>query len=300
MDAVCNYFRGGPSFNTPDYMKVNLRSDLVTFFFQGHGSSRFHATVYAGQQGIDAMVENNLVHAVCPDAPQLLHNIWTYPELEDVDYYPSNPILWLGKALHYTANRYRRIDGAISHASIISKWNVSGEQDVSHHLYWFREMLQSISPDKKVVLFGCSRGAATTFISVSQMTPEEHQRIALVILEAPFDSVTNTIFESAYCPHIQMALLPRLTLYNPDQMTPSEAANFWPNTVPVAFITSNADTRVPKRLTLNLINKIRSYGHTKVHHCELHNSHHMLYPMHNLNDQKIYYDFVNEMYQLYT
>lgn len=300
MDTICNYLRGGPSFNTPDYMKSGDRENIVTFFFQGNGSSRFQAAIYTGQQGVKVMVQSELVHAVCPDAPQLLHNLWMYPELEDVEYYPYNPLLWAGKFIHHAANRYRRIDFSISHAPIISKWNLAGQQDVSHHLYWFRQMLQTVPPNKKIVLFGCSRGAATTFISVSQMTPEEHLRIALVILEAPFDSVSNTIFESGFCPRLQMALLSSFTSYNSHQMSPIEAVSAWPTTVPVAFITSDTDTRVPKCLTLNLINALKSNGHEKLYHCELNNSHHALFPMYNLSDQKKYYDFVNEMYDLYA
>ncbi len=206
---------------------------------------------------------------------------------------------WLVKPVRSVINQTRGIEGAVPHTPVLSAWNLGGFSDVNQHLFWFRDLLANIPESKKIVLFGCSRGASTTFIAVTQMTPEEQKRIALVILEAPFDSVNNVVHESSWVPALQMGLLNTFTSYNPNDMSPLMAADLWPMTVPMAFITSNADTRVPKSLTQNLINRLRERGHDKVHHCELLTSHHAMFPVHNPVDQKHYFDFVVEMYLIY-
>ena len=299
MFFIGNYLTGATPFTTPATMKHPPRDDIITFFFQGNGESRAQASLYAGPQGIRMMVEDADVDVHCAEAPCLLHNIWQYPELQDVTYNPWNPMVWVAKPVRTLVNWYRGIEGAVAHAPVLREWNLGGTSDVQQYLVWFRDLLATAPVEKKLVLFGCSRGASTTFTAVSQMTPEEHQRISLVILEAPFDSVEHVIEHSPWLPNLQMGLLTHCTSYNASDISPQTASESWPLTVPVAFITSDADTRVPKALTQNLIAQLLSRGHEKVHHCELQTSHHILFPLHNPDDQQRYFDFVNAMYALY-
>lgn len=299
MSFLGNYLIGATSFTTPESMKIPPRDDIITFFFQGNGESRAQASLYAGPQGIKVMVEDDEVDVHCAEAPCLLHNIWQYPELQDVTYNPWNPLLWVIKPIRSVVNWYRGIEGAVAHAPVLREWNVGGTSDVQQYLFWFRDLIATAPPSKKIVLFGCSRGASTAFTAVAQMTPDEHQRISLVILEAPFDSVEHVIERSTWLPSLQMGLLNTCTAYNPADMSPQMASDQWPLTVPVAFVTSDADTRVPKSLTQNLITRLLERGHENVHHCELQTSHHILFPLHNPEDQQRYFDFVNAMYALY-
>lgn len=304
MDYTLNLLRNiyPYNLNPPVYMRdvSNLRSDIVTFFFQGNASARSQAALYTGPEGVSVIYNGDEIHSDCSVAPRLLHNVWTYPELQDVIYTPYNPVLWIGKLINSVKNRYLNLSGSPSHAPYITLWNVAGEGDVMQYLYHFRQMLQNCPSEKKIVLFGCSRGAATTFIAVSKMTPDEQDRIALVIVEAPFDSVPDVLTASALLPQVQLRLLSSFTLYSDCQMSPLQAAETFPLNIPVAFITSNTDTRVPPQCTDNLINKLKERGHSKIHRCELQNSHHSLYPLHNESDQKTYYDFVEFLYNTYT
>lgn len=291
------------TFNTPDYMRdeCNLRKNIVTFFFQGHGSSRGQAALYAGPEGVSVINGNETFHAECIYAPRLLHNIWVYEELCDVNYYPYNPIMWIGKLLYHVNNNYLYIRGIPSHTTRITYWNVGGSYDIMQYIYHFREMLKQVPPNKKIVLFGTSRGAVTTFNALSYLTRLEQDRIALIILEAPFDTLHHALHcSTSLFPNLQLQLLSLFTLYKPDQVAPVLTVESFPLHIPVAFITSEADRRIPKHCTENIINRLIERGHNLVYHCKLHNARHELFSLDNSDDQKTYYDFVETLYNNHT
>jgi alpha-beta hydrolase superfamily lysophospholipase len=152
---------------------------------------------------------------------------------------------------------------------------------------------------KQLVLFGCSRGASTTFISVATVEESLLASIRLVILEAPFDSVESVLAASSYTPDLQLLLLQTFTKYSCDQISPLMAADTFPLHVPVAFITSEIDTRVPRACTQRLIDRLRERGHRQVHHLALKNSGHNTMSTGDPDDVAAYVNFVNELYKLY-
>jgi alpha-beta hydrolase superfamily lysophospholipase len=152
---------------------------------------------------------------------------------------------------------------------------------------------------RQLVLFGCSRGAATTFVSLATVEEPLLASIRLVILEAPFDTVESVLVESSYTPNLQLFLLQAFTKYSGEQLSPLAACESFPLNVPVAFITSEKDTRVPRACTQRLIDRLRERGHLHLHHLELKNTGHSSMPHTDPDDTRAYLNFVNELYKLY-
>src|SRR5690606_34432700 len=104
---------------------VNKRPNILTFFFQGHNGARSQAAKYAGPEGVDVLVGDTIKHASCAKAPRILHNIYTYPELNDVGYESFNPYHQIVKLCQYIGNKSKGIE-AQAHISYVTRWNVGG------------------------------------------------------------------------------------------------------------------------------------------------------------------------------
>jgi hypothetical protein len=289
------YFRQSKELNPLPSIE---RNQITTFYFQGNNASRAQASKYTGGKPITYPKDDQVYTAVCLNAPLLLHNLYEHPELHDVGYGSYNPWHWLCKGITYCENKSKGID-APAHCFYITRWNVGGAMDLDHYLTHFRQMLATTSYDKKIVFFGCSRGASMTLIAVSQLTPEEQARIALVIVEAPFDSFPNVLNSWPYLRYLsglQLYLISRYGLYEASQLTPISIIDRIPHTLPIAFITSERDTVVPKACTMNLIERLNASGHPNVFHCELEHSSHDGMSLENDEDRMKYWEFLNMLY----
>ena len=289
--------------NTPKYMRDpnKLRDNVVTFFFQGNNSSRSQATKYTGPESVRCRYNGKDIEATSQISPRILHNVYTYDELDDLDYYSYNPIFLGLKLAFHISNVQNGIDGP-THIPDITKWSVGGQDDVNHFLRNIKKMIDE-HPDKKIVVFGCSRGASTTLIGLSLLGDEYLKKINLVIVEAPFNNLSDVLNSWKYLKFladIQLHLLAKYARYSHEQLTPIEAVDDIPTNIPIAFITSKIDETVPEKLSKKIIKKMRKMGHEKIHHCSLDNSCHEKCSIDNLEDQKKYFDFVEELYQKYV
>jgi hypothetical protein len=157
---------------------------------------------------------------------------------------------------------------------------------------------------KTLVMFGSSRGASTVFTSVAQSDRWDRRHLALVVLEAPFDSVENTL-RKQYGEDVGMGvifpyLVQGLTNYSTVYPSPIRSAWQFPLDVPVVFVTSAADTVVHPNQTKNLMDRLRTRGHPAVHHLELEQGEHSTMALGDGADQKHYARFMTEMYERYV
>jgi hypothetical protein len=281
---------------------VEKRDNIVTFFFQGHATSRSQASKYSGGEPIFYYVDEKIKSAVCKRSPLILHNIHPYPELEDIKTIPESFNDYILMFSHYLQFYYLDISGSFE-IPITTKWNFSGELDVHQHLYYLRGLIGITPPDKKIVVFGYSRGASTALISICSLTEEEQNRISLLLLEAPFDDLKSVLNNwSSYKTIVDtfLGLLTEYTNYSMDQETPMDVVKFFPKNIPIGFITSNKDTLVPKSSTLKIIESMKNNGHEMIHHCQLKNSSHCTMTIQDEEDQRKYIDFVEYLYDEYV
>lgn len=280
---------------------TNLTEQLVTVFFQGNHASRSQAAKYTGKQGLDIRVSETVTdHVSIPYAPQILYNLFTYNELECIGYGPSwNPFHLAWKGFHYGQQWYYGVEGTTHYPhNFLTHDNIGGSTDVRQCVDAIRACL-SQHPDKKLVLFGCSRGASTVVTSLIHLKPEEQRQIKLVIAEAPFDTVQSVVEATYYFPSLLYGLIKKCTRYEESQDSPLSAVNsdLFPLDVPIAFIASQTDRTVPMALTKRLVETLEKRNHTQLNYLELKNAHHSCMTLSNKEDSEAYHTFIHSLYE---
>lgn len=279
------------------------KEQLVTVFFQGNHASRSQATKYTGDEGVDIRISETLKdHVYIPGAPQILYNLFSYDDLACIGYGTSwNPLQLATKAGHYMSQWYYGVQGTTHYPhNYITHDNVGGEQDVTQCVNAIKACIKA-HPDKKLVLFGCSRGAATVITSLVFLSEEEQHQIKLVIAEAPFDTVPSVLATYRFTGSLILTALENLSLYEKHQLSPLDAVNAasFPLDVPLVFVTSDVDTTVPRANTMKLIDTLRTRNHKAMHHIELKNSHHSAMSMYDEKDSETYHSTIHALYKQY-
>lgn len=289
------------------------RDDIITFFYQGNAASRFQASQYSGGHPVrsEGHPDPGAFH---PDAPLLLHNIYEHPEIPEISFtFTLNPFSLFVTLLTTLQNQHFGRKNAQGHHFNISRASVGGELDVSHHQIYLRRLLaenRGRATRKKIVLFGPSRGGATTLVSVANLLPHEIQEISLVIVEAPFDTLPNVIRQSSrsskgimkFRPILDSFLLkfaPYISSIDLNQESPLQAIEKLPLDFPLAFILSKADCRVPPQCTQTLIDRLRERGHRELNVLVLETSPHPTMSIDNKADVLRYTEFINRLYDRY-
>jgi dienelactone hydrolase len=288
----------------PPAQQPPLRDNLVTVFYPGFGSSRRQGSKYAGTEGVTVLSHEGdkvLFHCTTKFAPRILHNIVPLPEVPELHYGVSlNPVHWITMAACKAKSAVFRYEGApVSHMHL-SKVNIGGlkdQQQCRNDIQ--RGAMEAARSNKKLVVFGCSRGASTVLYTVLSLPPELAAAVALVIVEAPFDTCENVIKDSSYCPKLVMSMIRNLGDYSGNDAY--KIPDVTHLKCPIAFVTSKVDTRVPPHLTINLMNELRQkHPQLTIEYLELQHSHHALMANGNAEDQQAYIAFVSRLYDKYV
>lgn len=271
--------------------------DIITIFAQGMMSPRSQAASYTSK-GIDINGKN--VHI--PNAPDIIYNPFSYDELQDINYdWSINPVHIIFNLIHYAKSYYLNIHNESFYHSNLTELNIAGRDDVIQYQKAIRSCID-MCPTKKIVLFGCSRGASTIISSVGLLHDinEIKKHIGIIILEGPFDSVENVLEQRSYFSGAQLFALENFSKYNKDFPSPLTVAKTdFPLDIPVAFITSKVDTTVPPQCTQNIINALCQREHKHLYHLVLERSPHGMMSLYDVEDRKSYQHFVNSLYNKY-
>lgn len=279
--------------------------NVVTIFFQGNNATRVQACKYAGKAGLDIRVtDDNVEHVFNPKALPLLHNLFLYNELNDIGYgFSWNPLHWYSAIGQQISRWYYNVYGTacMSH----NNWslvNLAGPEDVAQCVNAIKECIKQY-PKKHIVLFGTDRGAATLLVALTKLNRDECDHIGLVIAEAPFASVPSLLYNTMHATIVPYLLsaLEQFTLFRIEQFSPLQAvtSNEFPLSVPLLFVTSDADRTVPKSETLQLIEVLKKRDHQALEHLQLKNSHHSMMSLDNKEDQDLYFAELQRLYRKY-
>lgn len=285
------------------------RPNIKTFISVGHTSSHVNATKYAGNNGIPIVYDNKIVKVYDKYAPTIIHNVYPYPEDMDIHYgYSLLPVFFLQNTQNLIRCYSRGYVPPIHYCNIFQS-NIGGKKDIDHYLRYFREMLKTVRNDEKIVLFGNCRGGAITIVALTYMTPEEQSKVSLVIVESVYMNVLNfltnpkskvkKIFGEGLAKIIAIGLN-GVTDFSYKDRSPIEAIELYPLNIPIGFIATNKDEFIDLSATVTMYEKLKNRGHSNVHLCILDEADHCQAPIHNLDDQKKYLDFVNMLYDKYT
>lgn len=273
---------------------------IHTLFSQGMWASRGQAAKYC-RSGIEVQGKR----VTYDGANDIIHNPVDYPELPQVSYeWAWNPVHILMQATAYLKTWIYGSHNDTAYHLLFDRIDVAGPQEVTHHreswLAYNSEMDKLVHGN--LVLFGTSRGAATTFVSVAISEPHDRRHLRLVVLEAPFDSVENALKhrwgEDAQ-PHL-LHWLKQWTNYTENFESPARVAWRFPLDVPVAFVTSAVDHVVHRNRTQYLIDILKTRGHPHLHHLLLNHSGHSDMSLGQGPDQQAYVQFMSGLYDRYV
>lgn len=302
--------------------------DVPTVYFPGMGSSCF--TQMARYTGKEGFVTPHGEHVYCVKG---IHTIKTpclidaepdeiehqkafqYSWFELCDPRVSLSLLW--KNIYFLLTSLDRLkygvrvenvspeESVAGHYAPFSATNFAQERDLRNHKRKFDACAQAF-PEAPKILYGVSRGAATTFRACARHA-DEYADVRLVILEGCFDDVPHTLKArySMLCalPGMHTLLheaLTKITSYSKSHGSPLSDVERFPKDLPVIFITSEVDATVPAECTKNLVNALVKAGHKQVYLLTLKVSSHSKYMMDNGQDADTYQNFIHALYKKYN
>jgi hypothetical protein len=191
------------------------------------------------------------------------------------------------------------------HYSPFSATNFAQHRDIQNHKRKY-DACTKAHPETPKILYGVSRGAATTFRACA-LHGHTYDDVRLVILEGCFDNVPHNL--KARFPMVCAVpglytlchdLLSKVTCYKKDGGSPLDDVERFPKHLPVAFIASEADRVVPSECTKDLVQALVNAGHQEVYFLRLKASSHSKYMMDNPQDAADYQHFIHALYKKYN
>jgi hypothetical protein len=184
----------------------------------------------------------------------------------------------------------------------LDKANLAQDDDIEALHKVYKQHIQKY-PKTDIVMFGDSRGAATTFSFIAKYKPQE---VKAAILEGIFDSVVHCIKHFIYTgkdsltEHGMHDLLSAfLGNYKKDGPSPLKFAQTITDDIPLLLVTSIKDGLVPPQGTMSLYNRLKERGFKKVHLLVLKKSIHPCYMISYDEDRTLYETVVHAFYKHY-
>lgn len=160
-------------------------------------------------------------------------------------------------------------------------WTSLGQDNEIESLKEVVESYQNEHPDKRIILSGLSRGAATV---INYTALHQPQNVAALILISPFSSmrdIAKHIIKNSFLCNIPYAEEISRSLigcifwqYSDSGVHPIDVVTKIDHQIPILFVSLKNDHLVPCYLTKRLVEKLISNGHKKVHHLILENGQH--------------------------
>lgn len=299
-------------------------NEPVTIYFQGILNSQAQCAKYIGSQTL---------HATTGETIKATRNIngMLHPfigvELDDVQpascqqktrwYHYLNPAHWITCWLYKRSirdnayatitvenpNPHKKISHTLARHSVsLSQISFGQERDITNHKRRWDACRQQF-PGNPKILWGASRGAATTFNAFARHRTN-YSNVSLVIVEGCYDTLFATISDRVHPFAKKLGLHKKLhtligmfTEYNPFGISPLKSVEIFPEHVPVVFVTSKADKVVPPQRTHNLANALSARGKNDVYLIELQRSTHNGYTVDDTQDMKLYQHGLHAIYK---
>lgn len=296
----------------------------ITIYYQGILTSQVQCTKYIGPQSLHtttgeiARCKRNITGMLHPFIGVELDDVHPASTSKKYPWYQSlSPITWIKKKLERRShhdNKYatitvenptpeKKITKTLAkHSNSLSLLNFGQERDIANHKRRW-DACEHQFPDNPKILWGASKGAATTFNALAYYNTE-YTNVKLVVVEGCYDSLFNTISDRVH-PIVKKlglhkklhSLIGMLTEYDPFGISPLKSVEKFPADIPVVFVTSKIDTVVPPQRTRHLANTLAARGKNDVYLIELSNSCHRGYTVDNDDDIRLYQNGLHAIYK---
>lgn len=279
---------------------------VQTIFYQGMNSSQVQASKYTGERGFKATTGETVT---CDFAFDVIQDVFIAQEIEEVELLDKTKSYGIfTKIQHWffalfiwwNSIKVSPSPGNLSvstHAINRHKVSMGQDSDILDHQKKVKILEDAYGPVAKI-LFGVSRGAATTF---SAFARHKYSGVKLVVLEGCPYSV-HEVFQKRYGSWEEMMYRRAKHMfpsYDPLGPTPANMIDEFPEGVPVAFITSETDTSVHPQSTIKLARELAKRGRNEVYLLVLGNSSHPNYMHSNKADTNTYRFFLHTLYEKY-
>lgn len=171
----------------------------------------------------------------------------------------------------------------------------------------FTRTCAHLNPEQKIILFGWSRGASTIVTTLPQLTPQETNRIAAIVLQSPFDTIEAIAYFKCkwhwLVRFVHCKLVPAFFgKYDPTGITPLAAVETlqqYHKTIPIFFVYAMKDSLVPWHSSARLFIALQKNGHEHMCLVELlQGDHNTLF--NNRESRYRYRDSLHAFLSLYT
>lgn len=298
-----------------------------TIFYQGNGDSQTQILKYTGNQVIEASTGEFMWSTGKNKLPPLnvIYKPYIGPEIADINIHPFenfssyfNPVKLLGafitsiwgwkNGIKFSPGLFEtKMQSVKFHSPILSEVSLAQETDIFSHQKKYTSWKKYDGKRNHLILWGVSRGGATTFNAIAK---EKYPEVKLVVLEGAFDSIPNLIFNRAsryfksnvVASCISCAIsagISFFTKYRNNGPSPITAVENFPEDIPVVFITSQSDAIVPCENTENLAYSLAKRGNNDVYLLKLKNSSHPDYMYDDKQDRETYERFIHAIYKKY-
>lgn len=295
-----------------------MTQQFHTIFYQGILCSQTQLAKYIGGRTMRTSSGQIMTCTGLHDLKPInvLINPFIGTEIKDVNTHPFdritayvNPITLACTFVAKISNWYQGIqvynpnDRAASKENLktyglkLSEISIGQETDIESHYEKYRLWRQAY-PHHHLILWGVSRGAATTF---NAMAKYQYPEVRLVVLEGCFYTV-NDVLKNRYLAPISSLfklVLNVFTRYHHDGPTPAKSVHHFPENVPVVFITSKKDHLVPASSTIKLAKTLAARQKNDIYLLELECANHVNYMFDNKTDHDNYEAFMHAIYHKY-
>lgn len=301
---------------------------IKTIFYQGLYNSQVQASKYI----VPGFIGTTGEYIRCEKALDLIHDVYIGEEIGEITPMNSwmellNPIKlynyictglsnWYYDISITRSNEAKELSSStlICHHINYFALNFGQEGDVTDHYNKYINFLRDY-PDHDYIMWGVSKGAATTINAIAT-NKYDISKLKMIVLEGCYDSIENVfsswgsdtapidcqrdINSNSWLGYLMLMILPYLPIQyrsNP-YWDPINRVGELPD-VPILLITSKADKLVPAYLTKRLFNKLQDTGHNHVYLLELAHSAHPRYMFDDEQDRGSYFKFVHGLYNKY-
>ena len=244
-------------------------NNTASLYYQGMSASQAQVTRYLDNPNMQLTTGEvgSLETAGITTIPR--SQLWVYPEVPEANRHTEWG--WMGKFEHWIRNiqikpnQHVALDytplypcdesGTLHHYSIdASKCSLGQSTDIAAHEAKYTSLMNLHPEINQVILYGVSRGAATTF---SAMAEKHYAHVKLCILEAAPSSISGILKHYFHKPVAttvyQLASKFLGAQHSTDKASQARGhVDSFPDNVPVVFVSSLSDGVVPIENSLRL------------------------------------------------